>query len=392
MPFHATSSSGYPGIHCKPCGVPSLNSEERRAARRKRREEKRLAKRKERQEALTLEAIASTDSLHKSAMLARKRVSWKASVQRYMKDELRNIRKANHQLMNGEDVRRGFYEFDIYERGKLRHIQSVHISERVIQKSLSQTILVPALTNSFIRNNTANTKGRGLHDALKRLVMDLSRYYRKHGADGYILLCDFSNYFGSINHDYLKGIISKEIDDRRVCSLEASFIDANGSIGLGLGSEPNQICAVAFPNRLDHFITECCGIEGYGRYNDDFYCIAPDKETLHACLALIKDKCASMGLELHGQKTRIVRLSKGFTWLKKRISYGQNGKIVIRPSKDSIARERRKLKKQAAMVREGGMELDQLECSYQSWRGSLKGLDAHESIVAMDRLYKELTS
>lgn len=367
-----------------------MKSEERKAARRRRREEERARKRAERQESLTFESVADIESLHKAAMRAKRGVCWKASVQRYMKDELRNIVKSRKQLLNGEDVRRGFHEFDLYERGKHRHITSVHFSERVVQKSLSQNVLVPALSHSFIRNNTANTKGRGTDDAIRRLKRDLVRHYRKHGSEGYILLVDFKNYFGSIPHGRMKRLISEAVDDSRIVGLEHAFIDACGDVGLGLGSEPNQVCAVSFPDALDHFITEMCGVEGYGRYMDDTYVIATDKTTLQICLALIRDKCGQMGIEVNMAKTHIVKLSKGFTWLKKRISYGENGKVVMRPCRDSITRERRKLKKQAAMVARGEMTMEQVQQSYQSWRGGMKRLDAHKTVLSMDALYKSL--
>lgn len=370
--------------------MPPLNSEERKAARRARREEERARKRAERQESLTFEAVADIDNLYASALMAKRGVSWKASVQRYMKGVLRNIVKSRNQLQNGEDVRRGFHEFDLYERGKHRHITSVHFSERVVQKSLSQNALVPAMSNSFIRNNTANTKGRGTDDAIRRLKRDLVRHYRKHGRDGYVLLVDFSNYFGSIPHDRMKRLISDAVDDSRVVALEYSFIDSCGDVGLGLGSEPNQVCAVSFPDAIDHFITECCGVEAYGRYMDDTYVIATDKLTLQICLALIRDMCGRFGIEVNMKKTHIVKLSKGFTWLKKRISYGENGKVVMRPCRESITRERRKLKKQAQMVREGTMTMEQVRQSYQSWRGSLSRLDAHKTVTTMDALYHEL--
>ena len=388
--MHATGPSGTKGIERQPCGVPPVNSDERREARRRRREERRAAKRAEAQTELTLEAVADIDSLHRAALEARRGVCWKASVQRYMKDVLRNAVKSRKQLLNGDDVRRGFYEFDLFERGKLRHITSVHYSERVVQKSLSQNVLVPSLTRSFIRNNTANTKGRGTDDAIARLKRDLVRHYRKHGTDGYILLVDFSNYFGSIDHGRMKRLVCDAVDDSRVCALEASFIDACGDVGLGLGSEPNQVCAVAFPDRIDHFVTEMCRVEGYGRYMDDSYLISSSKLDLQICLALIRDMCEQMGLTVNMRKTHIVKLSKGFTWLKKRVSYGENGRVVIRPCRDSITRERRKLKKQARLVRDGKMTVEQVERSYQSWRGGMLRLDAHRTLLRMDALYHEL--
>lgn len=36
---------------------------------------------------------------------------------------------------------------------------------------------------------------------LKRLKRDLVRHYARYGSEGYILLIDFSDYFGSIAHE-----------------------------------------------------------------------------------------------------------------------------------------------------------------------------------------------
>lgn len=369
-----------------------MTSEERRAARRARRDARRAARRAELQRGLTLEAVANLDNLDKSALAASKGVGWKASVQRYLKNRLINVVRSRRQLMNGEDIRMGFFEFDLFERGKLRHISSVHYDERVIHKSLSQNVLVPAMSRSFIRNNTANIKGRGTDDALRRLRRDLARHYRAHGTEGYILLTDFEGYFASIPHDEAKRQSAAAIDDPRVVALDHLLIDANGDVGLGLGAEPYQIHAVAFPNRIDHFVTECCRPEAYGRYMDDIYAIDADRLALQITLAMIRDMSARLGIRINERKTHIVKLTKGFTWLKKRISYGENGRIVMRPCRDSITRERRKLKKQARMVADGTMTMDEVSQSYQSWRGGMRRLDARREVMRMDALYHDLFS
>lgn len=36
--------------------------------------------------------------------------------------------------MDGTWKTKGFFAFDLMERGKLRHIRSVHIAERVVQR------------------------------------------------------------------------------------------------------------------------------------------------------------------------------------------------------------------------------------------------------------------
>ena len=367
-----------------------MNSEERRAARRARREAARAAKKAERQASCTLDEVADLNNLYKATKAAAKGVGWKASTQRYRKDVLRNIVKARHALLNGEDICKGFICFDLYERGKLRHISSVHFSERVIHKSLSVNALVPAITPSLINANSANQKNKGTDYAIRLMEKHLADHYREHGKDGYILQVDFSDYFARIAHEPLKQQLAEIIEDWRITVLEHHLIDVQGDVGLGLGSEPNQICAVAFPNGIDHLVTELCGIEAYGRYMDDIYVIDSDKETLQIVLAVLHDKCATIGIDLNQKKTHIVKLSHGFVFLKKKFSYGKNGRIVVRPCRDSITRERRKLKKQFAMVREGIMTIEQVEQSYQSWRGGMKRLDAHKTVLRMDALYREL--
>lgn len=85
-----------------------------------------------------------------------------------------------------------------------------------------------------------------------------------------------------------------------------------------------------------------------------------------------------------------MKLSRGFTFLKKKISYGENGRIIVRPCRQSITRERRKLKKQKALVDSGLMTTEQVFASYQSWRGGQMRLNSHRTVLSMDRLYREL--
>lgn len=330
------------------------------------------------------------DALYAAAMKSRRGVSWKASVQGYCLHVLGNVYKARQDLLNGEDIRRGFHEFDLIERGNLRHISSVHFSERVVHKSLSQNALVPAIMPTLTAGNSANMKGRGVDYAIARLKNQLARHYRRHGTDGYVLLVDFSDYFARIDHDAAKRLVMKALDDERLVALTNSLIDACGDVGLGLGSEPNQILAVALPNPIDHWAEEMAGLEATGRYMDDSYYIDMSKDKLKLVLACIEILCDDLGITINKKKTRIVKLSRGFRFLKKRFYYGPTGKVVVRPSREAITRERRKLKAMRRMLDRGEITLRQINQSYQSWRGGMLRLDAHETVLSMDRLYKEL--
>lgn len=388
-----------------------MTSEERRAGRAQRRREAREAHRRERlSEFDSLERVADYNSLYQAYKDARKGVGWKASVQRYRSELSKNLCKTHNALINGEDVRKGFIAFDLVERGKLRHIQSVHFSERVPQKSLSQNALMPVLSNSLIYDNGASRKGMGISHAIDRITLQLEEHYRKYGNEGYILQIDLKNYFGSIPHDKLKEMIREKFTDERIIRLTEQFIDAFAdekmkemqkfkeeavecgeeyAIGLGLGSEVCQICAVSYPNKVDHFVKEILRVP-YGRYMDDSYLIHISKEFLKDALEKIRGIYESLGIKLNEKKTRIVKLSRGFTFLKTQFFLTETGKVVKKICRDSVTRERRKLNKFAKWVNAGKMAFSQVKEQYTSWRGYAGKKDAHKTIRSMDALYNRL--
>lgn len=367
-----------------------MTSEERRAARRERRDARRAAKRAERNESATLEDVVDPNALYRAQREAARGVNWKASTQRYRLDWLLNNHRSRVAVLAGESICRGFHEFDIFERGKLRHIQSVHFSERVVQKALTQVAYVPTMSASLIYDNSANLKGRGTSFAVSRVKQAMARHWHRHGADGYVLQIDFTGYFASLPHDGIKDMVRSSVADPRVVALGESLVDSQGEVGLGLGSEPNQILAVGYPDPIDHAVRERCGVEYYGRYMDDIIVIDHDKAALQCVLAVVRDMAASMGLTVNERKTHIVKLSRGFTFLKVKYSYTETGRVLMRPCRESITRERRKLKKLARLVADGLMSYRQAVQSYQSWRGSKLRLDAHGAVLRMDKLFKEL--
>ena len=217
------------------------------------------------------------NNLRRAFYSARKGVNWKASVQRYGCNVLRNCTDTSAKLKSGEYKSRGFIEFDICERGKKRHISSVHISERVVQKSICDYGIVPVLEKSLIYDNSASQRGKGTDFARDRLKRHLREYYRKHGSEGYILVGDCHDFYGSMRHDVVEDNLRSLITDGRLVDLTMQFIDCFPK-GLGLGSQVCQINAVVYQNRLDHSIKEVKRCRWYGRYNDDFYILCQTKE------------------------------------------------------------------------------------------------------------------
>lgn len=377
-----------------------MNSDERRKARRARRDAKRAANRAKRCATLTISNAARIDNIHEAARDAAKGVRWKASVQRYMIHSLRNSLYARRDLLAGNDIRKGFVRFHAIERGKDRAIAAPRFSERVIQKAVTREVMAPAVWPTLTPGCAANMRGRGTDYALMRLKGQLAEHYRRHGAEGYVLLMDFSDYFGTIDHGTALDLVRRTLTDPAAVEFMRLQIEANGRIGLGLGSEPNQALAVAIPSPLDHLGERWRGIEASGRYMDDSYFIAPDKETLWRFLDAARALCSSLGITINERKTRVVKLTRGFTFLKKRFRFTESGRIVVTPIPKSLARERRKLRTHARMVAEGSMTLEQAYVSYMSFRGSLERkrgdgrprfrMDVHWIVRDFDRLFVEL--
>lgn len=368
-----------------------MTSEERREARYQRRKARR-AEKKAAQCAMcdNFDWVFSYEHLYHSYKMCRRNVAWKASVQKYMTQAPLNVLQTYTRLMNGKFKTTGFFEFDIMERGKKRHIRSVTISERVVQRCLCDYALVPVLCRTFVYDNGASMKNKGYTFASKRLTQHLHEHYRKHGQDGYILLFDFSKFFDRVSHKLVKGILHKEFTDERILALTEHFIDAFGSIGMGLGSQISQILALASANRLDHYIKEVCGIRGYGRYMDDGYLIHPDKAYLQKCLEGIKAICDELEITLNTKKTQIVKLSHGFTYLKVRYYLLPSGKVVKKIYRRSVTKMRHKLKAFQQKVADGIMTYKDVYQSWQSWRAYAANFNAYRTIQRMGDLYNQL--
>jgi len=368
-----------------------MTSEERREARYLRRKEYRDLKRRSSTKGHdSIERVADINALIAACKKAKSGVSWKSSVQRYLMNRVKNAVKTSESILSGKDVRKGFINFDIVERGKLRHISSVHFSERVVQRSLCANALIPVLTRGLIYDNGASVKGKGISFAVNRLKTHLHRHYRKHGNEGYVLMIDFSNYFGSMRHEPIRELLDKSFEDKRLADFTMLFVDAFGDVGMGLGSEASQIFAIAYPNRVDHCIKERLRIKGYGRYMDDMYLIHESKARLRECLEVIRAECARLGIRLNAKKTHIAKLSRGFTFLKTQFFLTETGRVILKAGRASIVRQRRKLKKFRKFMDKGLMTYGHIYNSYMSWRGYIGHKNAYRTIQNMDSLFSTL--
>lgn len=338
----------------------------------------------------TLEDMTDSDALLRSANACASGVRWKASVQRFEIDKLRWLASIRKEIEDQTFKGRGFKRFDIIERGKLRHIQSVHISERVVQKLLCNEVLKPVVYPRLIYDNAASQEGKGTELALKRLVEHIRWHFARYGKQGGILLMDFHDYFGSIPHEGLNTGLCDLVDDRRVDYFVRFFIDAfDGDTGIGLGSEISQVGAIYYPTPVDKLIENELGVHCYARYMDDSYIIHPDLQYLAQCLDIVREALRARGITMNERKTLIRPLTDDFVYLKKRVHIEDTGRVVLRLTRENINQERKRIVFMREEYDAGRMPPSSIWQSYQSWRGYAKKYNGYRTVGGMDRFFAD---
>ena len=381
-------------------------------------------------------------ALHNAFYKLKKNVCFKPSVQKYQYYLFENIYNFLNSYKTGTFEFTKGAEFNLCERGKIRHIVTTPVADRVPISSLCNNILVPILRRYLIYDNCASLEGRGIDMQKERLKVHLMRYYRRYKTNqGYVLQGDFSKFFDNLQHDKIIKAIAAKIPDTETIQFLKKILKMfrpdlsnltdteiedikNGTkilnsltlhkcskdtvktldISVDIGSEVSQIIGIYYPTKLDNYIKLVKSCKYYGRYMDDFYIIHPDKVFLQNLLRDIKVICKELGLHLNLKKTHITPLNKGFTFLKTKYSISSTGKIRLQLCSDTFKREKQRLLGQKRLLQTHRICLSDIYHCYKTWRGTVAKpvRDKHrktltkrmycnyESIARMDRFFKNL--
>jgi len=329
------------------------------------------------------------DALYRGYRKSKRNVVWKDSVAAYALNVMKNTVRLK------EDVESGNYQISDYQRfmvhePKEREIVATRFRDRQFQRSLCDTLLYREMTKGFIYDNCACQIGKGVDFALDRLETHLHRYYRKHGNCGWVLKCDIHHYFPDTPHAVAKAAVRKRVKEDRAYEMICDIIDSfEGDRGIGLGSQVSQLIELAVLDDLDHRIKERMRIRHYIRYMDDFILIHHDRETLRHCLEDIRTGIENIGLKLN-IRTQIYPLKQGIIFLKWRFILTDSGKVVRKICRRNVTKQRRKMKKLAAKIRDGRMPEEYLWMSFQSWRANARRGDTGRTVRRMEQLYDQL--
>ena len=123
---------------------------------------------------------------------------------------------------------------------------------------------------------------------------------------------------------------------------------------------------------------------------DDMYLIHHDKDYILEMLEGIKREASELGLYINDKKTHIAKLSDTYTFLQRKYSLTDKGRVIRRINPKGMARVRRKWKSYKRLLSRGLITYPTIEQACRSWMGANVKVMSKRQIANTKELYKSL--
>jgi len=318
--------------------------------------------------------IVSKENLYRAAYTASRGRRYKAAAANFnffLEQEIDSLWKE----LSTKTYRHGKYRtFTIYEP-KERKIAAAPFRDRVVHHAV-HGILEPLIDKEFIYDSYACRKGKGTHKAVGRVQSFLKlNEFCFHG--------DIRKYFPSIDHDILKDIVRRRIEDKDLLWLLDGIIDSAVTLtqcellsyeyakALPLGNLTSQFFANLYLNELDYFVKFDLREKHYLRYMDDFLVFGNSKEKLQEMKNKVRMFLEKMlNLDLHEGKSQIYKASKGVKFLGFRMF-----KNYRKLASNNVRNLKKRLKRFDYLLSKGKIGEEEIKDSIRCWVAHSKYAD-----------------
>jgi RNA-directed DNA polymerase len=245
-------------------------------------------------------------------------------------------------------------------KGKRRPLGIPVIADRV-QQTRVKNALEPEWEARFEPRSYGFRPGRGCHDAIEVIFKTLcgNRSQRR-----WILDADLAGAFDRIDHDHLLASLG-DFPAREMIRawLKAGVVEAGELTPTEEGAPQGGVISPVLLNIALHGMEHAAGVRYRPnvhsgvqtvkgcpvlvRYADDFVAMCHSREQAEQVKADLAAWLTPRGLRFNEDKTRVVHVEDGFSFLgfdiRRRVDRRGSGKLFITPSKESVTRLRRRL-------------------------------------------------
>ena len=230
------------------------------------------------------------------------------------------------------------------KNGKQRNIHIDTYYDRAMQ-TLYAYALDPVAESWGERKSFAYRKGRSAFDMNEYIKIAFSGY----DAPEWVFIGDIRKCYENISHDWIMQHIpmSEYVLNQ---FLKAGYVMGGElfpmEVGIGIGCSISPIIANMVLDGMQEYIfsrlfpnkNEIDYAEGnLIRYADDIIISARSEESAQKIRRIVSDFLDERGLELSQEKTRIIHISEGFTFLSRKYSK-RNTQLFAQPSEQAIER------------------------------------------------------
>ncbi len=279
------------------------------------------------------------------------------------------------QLQTGSYRPAPYRSFHIHDP-KHRLVSAAAFADRVVHHALVQ-VIEPLFEPQFSFDSYANRLGKGTHKALDRA----QHFMRGHR---YVLQCDIKQFFPSVDHAVLIGLLQKTIHCQRTLALCATILASGDGVlaseytqmyfagddllaaqrprGLPIGNLTSQFWANVYMNALDQYVKRELRCKAYLRYVDDFLLFSDNKAQLWAWKAAIREKLAQLRLTMHEASSTVYPVKNGIPYLGMQL-FADHRRIKTRSARAFEAR----MREWQTAVAQGDMTLSEVQLRVQGW-------------------------